>query len=329
MGDVAIDQGAFGKRLKLLYESWKGNRSSLWEDSGALGVVVGSTSEDLRYLKSISLHLWLFGYELPDTVLVFTEKEVHVLTSQKKANLLQPLKDACQSSAGASLVIHVKAKGDDGGTAMGAMLDAAKEQAGGELKLGHLPKDQHQGALAGLWAQRIASAPGVECADVSGGFADLFGCKDETEVLNVKKAAFLAGKAIEQLWFAARPRWLGAGQMVVVRRGGGLRRGARPGRWLVMGFVVERVEETIDQEKKVKHSKLSEMVEGVVTEPTKIGVKLRAENCDIAYPPVFQSGGRFDLKLSASSDDTNLAQEGVITVALGTRYGSYCANIAR
>jgi hypothetical protein len=46
------------------------------------------------------------------------------------ANLLQPLKDACQSSAGASLVIHVKAKGDDGGTAMGAMLDAAKEQVG-------------------------------------------------------------------------------------------------------------------------------------------------------------------------------------------------------
>lgn len=30
------------------------------------------------------------------------------------------------------------------------------------------------------------------------------------------------------------------------------------------------------------------MVEGVVTEPTKIGVKLRAENCDIAYPPIFQ-----------------------------------------
>jgi hypothetical protein len=28
-------------------------------------VVVGGTSDDLRYLKSISLHLWLFGYELP------------------------------------------------------------------------------------------------------------------------------------------------------------------------------------------------------------------------------------------------------------------------
>jgi hypothetical protein len=28
-------------------------------------VAVGGSSEDLRYLKSISLHLWLFGYELP------------------------------------------------------------------------------------------------------------------------------------------------------------------------------------------------------------------------------------------------------------------------
>lgn len=35
-----------------------GNALGLW-------IVVGAASEDLRYLKSISLHLWLFGYELP------------------------------------------------------------------------------------------------------------------------------------------------------------------------------------------------------------------------------------------------------------------------
>ena len=45
----------------------QGNRTTLWEGASAMGVVVGSTSEDLRYLKSISLHLWLFGYELPGT----------------------------------------------------------------------------------------------------------------------------------------------------------------------------------------------------------------------------------------------------------------------
>lgn len=41
------------------------NRATVWDNANVLSVPVGSTSDDLRYLKSISLHLWLFGYELP------------------------------------------------------------------------------------------------------------------------------------------------------------------------------------------------------------------------------------------------------------------------
>lgn len=91
MGDVKIDTDTFKKRIKLLYDSWKvcvctclasvrcwhpirpgnglsasqTNRSALWEGATSLVIPVGATSDDLRYLKSISLHLWLFGYELP------------------------------------------------------------------------------------------------------------------------------------------------------------------------------------------------------------------------------------------------------------------------
>jgi hypothetical protein len=39
-------------------------------------------------------------------------------------------------------------------------------------------------------------------------------------------------------------------------------------------------------------------------------------------------GGRYDLKLSASSDDAPL-HPGVIVVSLGARYASYCANVGR
>ena len=52
------------------------------------------------------------------------------------------------------------------------------------------------------------------------GFADLFAAKDDSEVMQVKKAAFLGGK-------------------------------------IMGGFVTSKVEEIIDKEKKVKHSKLS------------------------------------------------------------------------
>ena len=31
--------------------------------------------------------------------------------------------------------------------------------------------------------------------------------------------------------------------------------------------------------------------------PLQIQVKLKPENCDIAYPPLIQSGGKYDLKV--------------------------------
>lgn len=52
------------------------------------------------------------------------------------------------------------------------------------------------------------------------GFADLFSAKEDAEILNSKKAAFLASKVMQN-------------------------------------FVVEKIEDIIDKNKKVKHAKLS------------------------------------------------------------------------
>lgn len=53
-----------------MYRRLQENRADIWDNANALAVVVGGTSDDLRYLKSISLHLWLFGYELPGELLL-------------------------------------------------------------------------------------------------------------------------------------------------------------------------------------------------------------------------------------------------------------------
>lgn len=57
-------------------------------------------------------------------------------------------------------------------------------------------------------------------------------------------------------------------------------------------YVVPQIEGIVDDNKKVKHSKLSTTTEEVITDPSKVNVKLRKENVDIAYPPIFQSGGK-------------------------------------
>lgn len=63
-------------------------------------------------------------------------------------------------------------------------------------------------------------------------------------------------------------------------------------------------------------------------DPQKISVKLNQANLDIAYAPIVQSGGVYDLKVSAASSEERL-QYDVILCSLGARYSMYCANIAR
>ncbi len=55
---------------------------------------------------------------------------------------------------------------------------------------------------------------------------------------------------------------------------------------------------------------------------------LKPELVESCYTPIVQSGGKYDLRVSASSNAENL-HDGVIVCSLGARYKSYCSNISR
>nr|GMD47101.1 FACT complex subunit SPT16-like [Ipomoea batatas] len=231
----SINVDTFSKRLKMLYSHWSDYNNELWGSSEVIAIGTPPPSEDLRYLKSSALNMWLVGYEFPDTIMVFMKKQIHFLCSQKKASLLEVVKQSAKDAVGVDVVMHIKAKNDDGTESMDAIFNAIHAQNGHDTPVvGHLAREAPE----------------------------------------------------------------------------------------------ERV---IDEEKKVTHSSLMGDTEKVILEPARIKVKLKAENVDICYPPIFQSGGEFDLKPSASSNDQNLYYDStsVIICAVGSRYNSYCSNVAR
>ncbi|KAI3882641.1 hypothetical protein MKX03_000081 [Papaver bracteatum] len=90
------------------------------------------------------------------------------------------------------------------------------------------------------------------------------------------------------------------------------------------------LEKIIDDAKKVTHLSLMEDTEMAVLATAKVKVKLKADNVDICYPPVFQCGGEFDLRPSASSNEEACIRiQQVIICAVGSCYNSYCLNVAR
>ncbi|MCO5601625.1 hypothetical protein L7F22_055748 [Adiantum nelumboides] len=289
-----INLETFGKRVKLLYAFWKDYKEEHWGGADALAIVTPPPSEDLRYLKSSALHTWLLGYEFPETIMVFLQEQIHILCSQKKATLLEELQKSSKKQCGLDVVIHAKARDDDGRGLMQSILDevaAGKKPA--TVAVGWLSKEVAEGALMEIWAE-ILNDSGFNLVDVSAGLSEVFAVKDESEVQNIRKAAFLCASVLKN-------------------------------------YVVPKLEVVIDEEKKITHAELMDDTEKAVIDPSKAKVKLKPDNVDICYPPVFQSGGVFDLRPSAISNDDPLYYDtlGVIICAIGARYNSYCANVAR
>ncbi|KAI3892116.1 hypothetical protein MKW92_039067 [Papaver armeniacum] len=241
-----IDLENFSKRLKAFYSHWKENETNFWGASDAIVIATPPASEDLRYLKSSALNMWLYGW----------------------TSLLNEVKKSTKDTIGAETVMHVKVKNDDETALMEDILqDISKSGDNGSPIVGYIAKEAPEGNLLELTSN-------LQLANVT-----------------------------NSNWFKE----------------------------LFTHFVLPKLEKIIDEEKKVTHSLLMEVTEKDVLEPAKVKVMLKADNVDICYPPIFQSGGEFDLRPNASSNAENsyYGSTSVIICVVGSCYNSYCLNMER
>ena len=262
----------------------------------------GALNEDEPYLKSAVLHQWLFGYELPDTVmLIRKDGNIWFLATKKKCDFLRAAADNVPAKSpirSIHLLIRNKADANEANyTTLWSEIGNARVN-GEKRVIGMLLKERadnsESGGILGPWEGKLTEhveADPTDLVDAGPGVAFSMCVKDSDELDLMKKSSVLSNKVMKH------------------------------------GFV-KKMEEVIDSEESITHEALAAYVESILEDPSLISLKVPKEDVASCYYPIIQSGGNYNLKVSAVSSGENLTHD-VITVSLGARYRNYCSNIAR
>ncbi|KAI8062799.1 FACT complex subunit-domain-containing protein [Gilbertella persicaria] len=287
---VQLDYKRFHRRARYLIAKWK-NDPEAFQNAEAIAVIVGDDEYENPYMKSLAIQTWLIGMPLYSSMIVITPDKITFVCGQKKADIMETLKQGDKQ-----IPIDIIRRGKD--VEENVPLYQSVVEALNNKRVGVFVKDKFKGKNINEWQKATTKYnKNYEEVDVSAGISACLAEKDEEEVRHVKTAAKISANMM-QYYFTTEMSTL------------------------------------IDEEKPITNEKLSEMTENALDDP-KLEKRLRLppevqdkNEIDWCYSPIVQSGGKFDLRSSASSNNDKLFP-GAIICSLGIRYKFYCSNIGR
>ncbi|GAA5943636.1 hypothetical protein JCM10213_008931 [Rhodosporidiobolus nylandii] len=294
LSDVVISSSTFHRRAARLFDQWEAKD----DDASPLGevdyllIVAGNSDEENPYRKGSALQTYLLGYEFPSTLMLLGKRKVWFVVSASKAKLLKPI-ETPEGGSKVDVEILTRTKDDAHNK---TLFEQIIQTIGDGNKVGALPKDKMAGKFVTEWQSVLqGSNADLKEVDVAMGVSTLLAVKDAEELRNERNAATMTNK--------------------------------------LMSHFSDVMSAYIDSNKKITHEKLGEEIEQQL-EDNKFWKKLNLQDGfetgfgDWCYSPIIQSGGNYDLKSSAQTDDQRL-KPGVILCSLGIRYKSYCSNVGR
>lgn len=299
IASMSLEVPRFYERLRKLHGNFVRHKKIYWQGANCLSIHRGENNEDQPYMRSVVLFQWLFGYELPDTIILIQDDgNVWVCATKKKLEFLRPAVDKDEdfkvhlllrnkedgnAKNYAMLLKQLKEKNNDGFCKVGVLM---KERAGN--------KDAAKAAIVSAYEKKLdesVEAKELELVDATHGVAIVMAVKDEAERDLMKKSSVLSNKVMKH------------------------------------GFM-KRLEEIIEEDKVITHEKFASEINDILEDPSKIKLNVPIEDVHPCYFPIVQSGGEYELKVSAQSTSKTMSND-IIIVSLGSRYRLYCSNITR
>lgn len=289
---VSLDKENFFRRMKRLYAAWKDGRTESGESFpkvDAICVAVGNDNS-VMYCKSLSLQIWLFGYDINDVLMIFTESSIHFMASKKKIDFLRQVEQNKDENSVPPVKLYVRNKDSNDKENFEKLVLALKKSGKGK-SLGVFVKDNFPGPFIEAWKEALKDQ-NFEKVDISNAVASLLSIKEDSEISIVKKASEVTVGVYQK-------------------------------------YLRDQIVDIIDSDKKVKHSKLADNVDLAITDKKYFpNTNVDTNQLFTCYPPIIQSGEKYSLKFSTTSDSNNL-HFGVIICSFGARYKMYCSNIIR
>lgn len=248
----------------------------------------GEKDEELIYQKSIAIQCWLFGYEFTDMILVCTQDTFYIHTSPKKIKILEQINEYTPELP---VKISFLPKTSDNNSNFTTLLTNISKSRNGKT-IGLLSKDVNTGTFIEGWTKALEeSTHSFTISNIQQYISQLFAVKEEQEIKCIRTAASLSS-------------------------------------YIFKKHLIPTIEIIIDEAKEVSHSSISDKISTLMENPANISNKLDPQYVELCYAPIIQSGGKYDLRPSAFSNDDNL-NFGTIICSLGTRYKNYCSNVSR
>ncbi|ESK83469.1 fact complex subunit spt16 [Moniliophthora roreri MCA 2997] len=307
---VELNKPLFSARVKRIYDGWNNAKNdddySSIADVDALLLLAGDPAgEDEPMKKGTSMQQWLLGYEFPSTFLLFQRDKITFLCSASKAKILSQIEGA-SGTIQVEILAQAKAKEPANDTVPNFFkIYAAKN------KVGTLTKESHSGKLMNEWDKLVKDAASKpELVDMAPAVSAFMAVKDDEELKFIQTAADLTST-------------------------------------LLRHHVAPRLESILDRESKISHAHLSAQIEsklgsgegdnakGPDMKVWDKGKRLKEvdwQAIEFCYSPIIisrSSKSGYDLRYTAESTEDNIAHKGVLLVAFGMRYRSYCANVGR